>query len=55
LAGARERMRHDRCADLEVQLRWLRDAGFTAVDCVFKYWRFAVIAAFKGPETEVER
>ena len=47
LAGARERMRHDRCADLESQLRWLREAGFETVDCVFKSWRFAVIAAFK--------
>jgi tRNA (cmo5U34)-methyltransferase len=47
LEGARERMRHDRCADLESQLRWLRSAGFPSVDCVFKSWRFAVIAAFK--------
>jgi tRNA (cmo5U34)-methyltransferase len=51
LAGARQRMRHDRCADLEAQLRWLREAGFATVDCVFKSWRFAVIAAFK----EVDR
>jgi tRNA (cmo5U34)-methyltransferase len=51
LADARERMSHDRCADLESQLRWLRSAGFESVDCVFKSWRFAVIAAFK----EVDR
>ena len=54
LAAARERMRHDRCADVESQLRWLRSAGFQSADCVFKSWRFAVIAAFKGPE-EVDR
>jgi tRNA (cmo5U34)-methyltransferase len=51
LAGARQRMRHDRCAGLEAQLRWLREAGFATADCVFKSWRFAVIAAFK----EVDR
>jgi tRNA (cmo5U34)-methyltransferase len=51
LADARERMRHDRCADVESQLRWLRSAGFESADCVFKSWRFAVIAAFK----EVDR
>lgn len=47
-------MRHDRCADLESQPRWLREAGFASADCVFKSWRFAVIAGFKGAE-EVDR
>jgi tRNA (cmo5U34)-methyltransferase len=47
LDGARERMRHDRCADVESQLTWMRDAGFTAADCVYKSWRFAVMAGFK--------
>jgi tRNA (cmo5U34)-methyltransferase len=46
LGGARERMRHDRCTDTETQLAWLREAGFGAVDCVYKSWRFAVMAAF---------
>jgi tRNA (cmo5U34)-methyltransferase len=46
LDGARERMRHDRCADVESQLAWMRRAGFTAADCVYKSWRFAVIAGF---------
>ena len=45
--GARERMRHDRCADTESQLRWLREAGFERVDCVYKHWRFAVMCGFK--------
>ena len=40
---ARERMRHDRCAPLEPQLRWLRDAGFADVDCVFRDGRMAVL------------
>ena len=44
-AGALERMRHDRCADVESQLRWLREAGFDAADCLFKDHRFAVLVA----------
>jgi tRNA (cmo5U34)-methyltransferase len=44
IAAAEERMRFDRCAPLELQLGWLRDAGFAEVDCVFKAWRFAVYA-----------
>jgi tRNA (cmo5U34)-methyltransferase len=44
-AGAQERMRHDRCADVESQLRWLREAGFDAADCLFKDHRFAVLVA----------
>jgi len=47
LDDARERMRHDRCADVESQLAWLRQAGFSAADCVYKAWRFAVLAGFK--------
>ena len=42
LAAAEARMTHDRCATLEAQLAWLRDANFTDVDCAFKAWRFAV-------------
>ena len=45
-AGAEERMAFDRCADVEAQLGWLRDAGFDA-DCLFKDHRFAVIAALR--------
>jgi tRNA (cmo5U34)-methyltransferase len=44
-AGAQDRMRHDRCADVESQLRWLREAGFDAADCLFKDHRFAVLVA----------
>jgi tRNA (cmo5U34)-methyltransferase len=48
LDAARERMRHDRCADTESQLRWLREAGFDTGDCVYKSWRFAVMFGLKG-------
>jgi tRNA (cmo5U34)-methyltransferase len=47
-AKAEELMRHDRCATLEDQLRWLRSAGFEEVDCLFKMRRFAVIAAISS-------
>jgi tRNA (cmo5U34)-methyltransferase len=37
----------DRLADLGEQLRWLRDAGFTAVDCHFKWLQLSLIVAEK--------
>lgn len=43
LAETRVRMRHDRCTDLETQLGWLREAGFSPLDCVYRHWRFAVL------------
>jgi tRNA (cmo5U34)-methyltransferase len=42
LAAARERMAFDRPAPVEAQCGWLREAGFTEVDCYYKSWRFAV-------------
>lgn len=42
LAAARERMAFDRPAPVEAQCEWLREAGFTDVDCYYKSWRFAV-------------
>jgi tRNA (cmo5U34)-methyltransferase len=44
-AAAVQRMAFDRCAGVEDQLRWLRDAGFAHADCLFKDHRFAVIVA----------
>jgi tRNA (cmo5U34)-methyltransferase len=49
LDAAREGMRHDRATDVETQLGWLREAGFTSVDCVHKTWRLAVMAGFREP------
>ncbi|XTZ15250.1 class I SAM-dependent methyltransferase [Micromonospora echinospora] len=45
-AAGRERMKHDICADLDSQLRWLREAGFAHVDCLVKDWRFATYAGW---------
>jgi tRNA (cmo5U34)-methyltransferase len=47
LAAALERMKHDRMTPLEVQLRWLIEAGFRDVDCVYKSWMFAVYCGSK--------
>jgi tRNA (cmo5U34)-methyltransferase len=44
-AAAEQRMAHDRCSDVGSQLRWLREAGFDAADCLFKDHRFAVLVA----------
>lgn len=43
ITAALDRQRHDIGATSSDQLVWLRDAGFTEVDCVFKYWCFAVL------------
>jgi tRNA (cmo5U34)-methyltransferase len=48
LAMAEDRMRADRPATLDDQLRWLREAGFRDVDCYFKDHMFAVFAGYKA-------
>jgi tRNA (cmo5U34)-methyltransferase len=42
LTQARERMKADRPATLEDQLGWLRDAGFSDVECAYEAGMFAV-------------
>ena len=49
--AARERMGHDRTADVESQLTWLRRAGFAEADCLFKDHRFAVLVARRARPT----
>jgi tRNA (cmo5U34)-methyltransferase len=44
IADSLYRQQDDRCASVEDQLDWLREAGFTDVDCWFKDNRFAVLA-----------
>jgi tRNA (cmo5U34)-methyltransferase len=41
------RQEEDRCASVENQLAWMRDAGFADVDCWFKDNRFAVLAGVR--------
>ena len=48
ISQTRMRMVEDRPATLEVQLAWLREAGFRHVDCWYKNGRFAV---FSGTES----
>jgi tRNA (cmo5U34)-methyltransferase len=38
------RQREDRCAPVEAQLQWLREAGFSDADCWYKESRMAVMA-----------
>ncbi len=47
-AAGRERMKHDIPIDVPAQLEWLRAAGFDAVDCLAKDWRFAVYAGWRN-------
>ena len=47
-ALALDRMSHDELSPLEDQLDWLRNSGFTDVDCFWKDHFFAVMIAIKG-------
>jgi tRNA (cmo5U34)-methyltransferase len=47
IADSKERRLHDRCADLESHLTWLRECGFTTADCIYKLWEEAVIVAVR--------
>lgn len=44
IAKAQSRMTFDRYASVGDQLSWLRQAGFSDVDCSYKRWHFAVIS-----------
>lgn len=43
LQSAYERSKLDKTAALEDQINWLKEIGFSDVDCVYKYYNFAVI------------
>jgi tRNA (cmo5U34)-methyltransferase len=43
--AAAQRMSHDRCATVEDQLAWLREAGFADAGCLWRDGRFAVLVA----------
>lgn len=42
LLAAYERTKLDKMSTLEDQLNWLKDAGFSDVDCIYKYFNFVV-------------
>jgi tRNA (cmo5U34)-methyltransferase len=46
LNAALERMQEDKMATLASQLQWLKDAGFTNVNCWYKNYSFAVYSGF---------
>ncbi|EHQ25865.1 class I SAM-dependent methyltransferase [Mucilaginibacter paludis] len=43
-----ERIKLDKFARLETQLKMLETAGFNDTDCIYKYHNFVVMAAFKA-------
>ena len=47
ISSAYERIKLDKEATLSQQLSWLRDIGFSDVDCVYKYYHFAVMLGRK--------
>jgi tRNA (cmo5U34)-methyltransferase len=48
IADSLYRQREDRRTPLEPQLEWARDAGFSDVDCWYKYGSFAVLAGTRA-------
>lgn len=42
-----ERIKLDKEATLDQNLNWLRESGFSDVDCVYKYYHFGVISGRK--------
>jgi tRNA (cmo5U34)-methyltransferase len=53
IARAVELMKQDRCATLDAQLGWLREAGFARAGGFFQWFHFAVYAAWKAPAREL--
>ena len=39
----------DRLADIGSQLRWMRDAGLTQVDCLWRWRGFALLVGWAAP------
>lgn len=46
--AAQDRMHHDKPATLDAHLGWLREVGFTNVDCHYKYLSYAVFGGRKA-------
>lgn len=47
ISSAMERTKLDRMSTLDHQLQWLTEAGFSDVDCIYKYYNFVVMFARK--------
>ncbi|MGO4530381.1 methyltransferase domain-containing protein [Paenibacillus sp. 2TAF8] len=47
ISSAMERTKLDKMSTLEQQLHWLTEAGFSDVDCIYKYFNFVVMFARK--------
>lgn len=47
IAAWKERLKLDREATVEQQIKWLKEAGFADADCVYKFYKFAVIFGIK--------
>lgn len=50
IEAAYERTKLDKMAPLADQLQWLAEAGFSDVDCVYKYYNFVVMTGRKQVE-----
>jgi tRNA (cmo5U34)-methyltransferase len=48
IASTYERTKLDKMSALDEQLNWLREVGFTDVDCIYKYFNFAVLFGRKN-------
>lgn len=47
IADSLLRQQEDRCATVEAQLEWMREAGFAEPQCRYRHSRFAVLAAHR--------
>jgi tRNA (cmo5U34)-methyltransferase len=47
IARAVDRMRHDRCATVDDQIRWLDDLGYSDSTCFYQWFGFAVFGGWK--------
>ncbi|MDP9427176.1 MAG: class I SAM-dependent methyltransferase [Actinomycetota bacterium] len=54
LSAALTRMKADKNATLEAQMKWLREAGFGSVECSYENGRFAVYGGLKGSRRRKE-
>jgi tRNA (cmo5U34)-methyltransferase len=49
-AGIERRLAYDRDALMEDQIRWLRDAGFSDADCVYRNYKMGLFLGLKRAE-----